>query len=76
VNKFVGFDLEIYEEIDDVADWKENMPLGVTCASTVSSDGRMETCPLASPVHQQYPAMGEWTHGSLKEPRESLFLEP
>lgn len=41
--KYAGFDLEIYKDITGVEDWKEARPLGITCASIVTSDGHSFT---------------------------------
>jgi hypothetical protein len=43
MNKYVGFDIEIYKEVDQVEDWKDEMPLGITCASLVTNDGHKMT---------------------------------
>jgi len=41
--KYVAFDLEVGKEVPEGGDWKELFPLGITCASTVTSDGHMLT---------------------------------
>lgn len=40
---YLAFDLEIYEDVDEAVDWKTQMPLGITCISTVTNDGIMKT---------------------------------
>ena len=42
--KYVTFDLEIAEEIPEgTDDWRALRPLGITCAATYTSEGRLHT---------------------------------
>ena len=43
MKKYVAFDLEICTELDEKVDWKIQIPLAISCASTVTSDGMMKT---------------------------------
>jgi hypothetical protein len=43
-NKYLAFDLEIYKEIPpEVDNWTDIAPLGITCGSTLTSDGQLIT---------------------------------
>jgi hypothetical protein len=43
-NKYLAFDLEIYKEIPpEVENWVDIAPLGITCASTLTSEGEKIT---------------------------------
>lgn len=41
MNELIAFDLEISKPIIDGVEWKEQRPLGISCASTLTSKGEM-----------------------------------
>lgn len=53
--RFVAFDLEIAKPIVDGSNWIDQRPLGISCASAYTSDGRLQLWPNGLDPEGVYP---------------------